>query len=109
MAGHAQRGETKRFMKTKLPSHWPTCVESKVPVVVIEVEGGCVQSVYVSGDPLKWPHVFIADYDNARAGEENYIREHCSESIECADDVVIESVVAVHKPKSARRRKPSKL
>jgi hypothetical protein len=99
-------------MNTKLPSNWPTCAESKVPVVVIEVEGGCVQSVYISGDPLKWPHVFIADYDNARAGEENYIREHCSESIECAADVVIESVadqLAVHKPKSARRRKPAKL
>ena len=99
-------------MKTKPKSNWPTCAKSKVPVVVMEVEGGCVQSVYISGDPIKWPHVFVADFDNARAGEENYIQEQCSLSIELADDVLIERVadqLAVHKPPGKQGRKHSKL
>lgn len=86
--------------------------ERKAPVVVVEVEGGCVQSVYISGDPRQWPHVFVADYDHARAGEEDYIQEQCPQSVELADDVLIESVadqLAVHKPPGKQGRKHSKL
>ena len=86
--------------------------ERKVPVVVVEVEGGCVQSVYISGDPRQWPHVFVADYDNARAGEEDYVQEQCPLAVEFADDVLIDSVadqLAVHKPPGKQRRKHSKL
>ena len=86
--------------------------ERKAPVVVVEVEGGCVQSVYISGDPRQWPHVFVADYDHARAGEENYIQEQWPQSVELADDVLIESVadqLAVHKPPGKQRRKHAKL
>ena len=45
------------------------------PTLVIEVEGGVVQSVYATGDAAHWPTVVVADFDN-QALSDDRLRLH---------------------------------
>ena len=81
------------------------------PIVVIEVEGGCVQSVYINGPSRHWPHVFVNDLDQQAVDPGYCPQEQVPESLATASDGLRESVedqLAVHRPpgRDASPRRP---
>ena len=65
-------------------------MKAKIPLIVVEVEGGVVQTVYVEGRA----RVFVADFDNlkADANSERWCVEMPTDPFDAACDITRETV-----------------
>lgn len=59
--------------------------------IVIEVESGCVRSVYTDAGKDA-PQVFVVDLDGAKVGDETKAEQIDVEPIDDASDIVLEAL-----------------